>query len=112
MRATALFALFLGGAVLFGIGCNKEEPSGTPAPTAAPANADSTGVPECDQYFKEFRACAEKNPEHKASIEQTLTQMTAAFKAASQTPEGKAGLKTQCEGHLKMLPQSPFCAKK
>ncbi len=108
MRATALVALFLGSAVLFGIGCKKEEGSGAPAPAADP---DSTGVAECDDYFKQMKACYEAKPEVKAQMEQTMKQMREVFRATSQAPGGKEQLKTQCLDHIKLLGQNPMCKK-
>ncbi|MEZ4301349.1 MAG: acyl-CoA dehydrogenase family protein [Polyangiaceae bacterium] len=106
MRGTALVALLLGSALLFGAGC-KEESSG-----AAPAAADGTGVAECDQYMKELDACFAANPAAKTAMEATQKQMREAWKASAQTAEGKAMLKTQCAEHIKLLGQNPMCAKK
>jgi len=108
MRGTALVALLLGSAFLFGVGCKKEEGSGA-APAADP---DSTGVAECDEYFKQMNACFATNPAAKTSMEATMKQMREAFKAQVQAPGGKDALKTQCQEHIKLLGQNPLCAKK
>ena len=59
MRGTALVALLFGGAVLFGIGCKKDEPP--PAPAAAAS--DGIGVAECDDYIKKMNDCYSKTPQ-------------------------------------------------
>lgn len=83
MRNAAIVALFLSGAALFTIGCNKDEGSGAaPAPTAA-ADPDSTGVAECDDYFKQMKACYESNPAAKDSMEATMKQMREVFRATA-----------------------------
>lgn len=114
MRNAAIVALLLGSAALFGIGCNKDEGSGAaPAPTtAAAADPDSTGVAECDDYFKQMKACYESNPAAKASMEATMKQMREVFRSTAQAPGGKEQLKTQCLDHIKLLGQNPMCAKK
>lgn len=110
MRGTALVALLLGSAFLFGVGCgNKEEGSGAPAPAA---DSDSTGVAECDEYFKQMTACYTANPAAKAQMETTMKQMREVFKSTAQAPGGKEQLKTQCQEHIKLLGQNPLCAKK
>lgn len=111
MRGTALVALLFGSAVLFGIGCNKDEGS-APAPAAATADPDSTGVAECDDYFKQMKTCYDANPAAKAQMEQTMKQMREVFRATAQAPGGKDQLKTQCLDHIKLLGQNPMCAKK
>lgn len=113
MRGTALVALLLGSAFLFGVGCGSKEEAPSPAPTAAAAaDPDSTGVAECDDYFKQMKACAATNEAAKASMEATMKQMREVFKSQAQAPGGKEQLKTQCTEHIKLLGQNPLCAKK
>lgn len=110
MRGTALVALLLGSALMFGIGCKKDE---APASGSAPAaDPDSTGVQECDDYFKQMKDCFATNPQAKATMEGTMKQMREAFKATASAPGGKEQLKTQCLEHIKLLGQNPMCAKK
>lgn len=111
MRGTALFALFLGSALLVGIGCKNEEAPASGAPAAA-VDPDSTGVAECDDYFKQMKACFATNPAAKTAMEGTMTQMREAFRAQGANPGGKEALKTQCTEHIKLLGQNPLCAKK
>ncbi|MBK8257321.1 MAG: hypothetical protein IPK82_32185 [Polyangiaceae bacterium] len=106
MRASAFAVLLLGSAFLFGIGCKKDE-----AP-AASGDSDSTGVAECDEYFKQLNTCFAANPAAKAAMEGTQKQMKEAFKAQVAAPGGKDALKKQCEEHIKLLGQNPMCAKK
>ena len=111
MRGTALVALILGSALMFGIGCKKDE---APASGSAPAAADpdSTGVQECDDYFKQMKECFATNPQAKTAMEGTMKQMREAFRATAAAPGGKDQLKTQCLEHIKLLGQNPMCAKK
>ena len=112
MRGTGLFALLLGSALVFGIGCKKDE---APASGSAPApsfDPNSTGVAECDDYFKQMKACYDSNPAAKAAMEGTMKQMREAFRATSAAPGGKEQLKTQCLEHIKALGSNPMCAKK
>ena len=111
MRGTAFVALLLGSALLFGIGCNKDEASGSAAP-AATGDPDSTGVAECDDYFKQMKACFATNPAAKTAMEGTMGKMREAFRAQAANPGGKDTLKTQCLEHIKLLGQNPMCAKK
>jgi hypothetical protein len=110
MRATAVVALLISSAFVFGIGCKKDE---APASGSAPAaDPDSTGVAECDDYFKQMKDCFATNPAAKAAMEGTMTKMRETFKAQVQAPGGKEALKTQCQEHIKLLGQNPMCAKK
>lgn len=64
-----------------------------PAPEAAPAAADSIGVPECDEYVAKMTACmGTMDPAAKAAMESGFKMNVDAWKAASATPEGKEGL--------------------
>ena len=111
MRGTGLFALLLGSALVFGIGCKKDEaPASGSAPPAADPN--STGVAECDDYFKQMTDCYSSNPAAKAGMEATMTKMRETFRAQVQAPGGKEALKAQCLEHIKLLAQNPMCAKK
>lgn len=110
MRGSALVALFLGSALLVGIGCKKDE--GSAAAPAATGDPDSTGVQECDDYFKQMKDCFATNPAAKAAMEGTMTKMREAFRAQASAPGGKDALKTQCIDHIKLLGQNPMCAKK
>lgn len=111
MRGTALVALLFSSALMFGIGCgSKEAPASGSAPAAA--DPDSTGVAECDDYFKQMKACYDSNPAAKAAMEGTMKQMREAFRATSAAPGGKEQLKTQCLEHIKALGSNPMCAKK
>jgi curli biogenesis system outer membrane secretion channel CsgG len=75
-------------------------PAATTAPVAAPvATADSVGVVECDDYLKKYEACvASKVPDGvKATLQQSLAQTRAAWKAAAATDAGKQGLAVACK---------------
>ena len=61
--------------------------------------ADSVGVPECDDYLKKYEAClSAKVPDGvKATLQQSLAQTRAAWKAAAGTDAGKQGLGMACK---------------
>lgn len=107
MRGTALVALLFGGAVLFGIGCKKDEAAPTPAAAADP---NSTGVAECDSYLKQMTDCYASTPQAAAMAESTnkLREKLKADVAA----QGKDAVKTQCNEHISLLAKNPLCAKK
>jgi hypothetical protein len=110
MRGTALVAILFGSALMFGIGCKKDE---APASGSAPAaDPNSTGVQECDDYFKQMTDCYASQPAAKAGMEATMAKMRETFRAQVQAPGGKEALKTQCLEHIKLLAQNPMCAKK
>ena len=60
--------------------------------------ADSTGVPECDDYLSKYQACVDsKVPESaRATFKQSLDQTRAAWRSAITTPGGKNGLAAAC----------------
>ena len=101
MRGTGLFALLLGSALVFGIGCKKDE---APASGSAPAmDPNSTGVAECDDYIKQMSAC---DPAMAAAAPQLREKLRADGTA------DKEGTKKQCLEHIKLLAMNPKCAKK
>ena len=71
-------------------------PAATPAASAAVA--DSTGVPECDDYLSKYQACVDsKVPEAaRAALRQSLDQTRAAWRSAMTTPGGKNGMAAAC----------------
>jgi hypothetical protein len=73
-------------------------PATTTAPVAV-ASADSVGIPECDDYLSRYETCvSSKVPEAaKAGLQQSLTQMRTAWKAAAATDAGKQGLAQACK---------------
>jgi hypothetical protein len=109
MRGTALVVLAFGGAVLFGIGCGKDEAPPAPAATAA-ADPNSTGVAECDSYLKQMTDCYANTPQAAAMADSTnkLREKLKADVAA----QGKDAVKTQCNEHIALLAKNPLCAKK
>lgn len=103
MRGTAVFALLLGGALVLGIGCKKDE---APASGSAPApsfDPNSTGVAECDDYIKQMSAC---DPAMAAAAPALREKLRADATANKETT------KTQCLEHIKLLAMNPKCAKK
>lgn len=99
-------------------GCNKSEhPAKPAAPTTSPAAPTATapaasapattaaassggiGVAECDDYLTRYEACvSSKVPaEARAALEQSLTQMRDAWRAAAATDAGKQGLAAACK---------------
>jgi len=76
-------------------------PAATPpaaTPPASAAVADSTGVPECDDYLSKYQACVDsKVPEAaRAALRQSLDQTRAAWRSAMTTPGGKNGMAAAC----------------
>jgi len=106
MHTALKLGLVAAAAALLVTGCCKKEEKTEAAP--APSS-DSTGVAECDQYFAKMKACYEKNPAAKASMEQTMNTMREAFKQQAAMPGGKEQLKTQCQQHIQLLGQNPMC---
>lgn len=111
MRGSALVALLLSSACVFGIGCKDEAPaSGSPPPaTAAAADPNSTGVAECDAYLKQMLACYAGTPQE-ASIKQSTTALREKLKGDAATDKAKAT--ADCVEHSKLLEKNPACAKK
>lgn len=68
-------------------------------PAAAPATADSVGVPECDDYLSRYQACVDsKVPEAaRSALKQSLDQTRASWRAAMATPGGKEGMAAACK---------------
>jgi hypothetical protein len=81
-------------------------PIAPPAPSSR--GRQSTGVPECDDYFDALDACVSKNPAMRAAaaIEQSIETSRNAWKKAAETPAGRAGLKTGCAAAADALKQS------
>jgi hypothetical protein len=109
MRGTALVALLLGSALLVGIGCKKDEGSGSGAP-AASVDPNSTGVAECDTYLKSMTDCYAGTPQA-ATMEATMKQMREKFRG-DVANGGKDKLKAECLEHSALLTKNPACAKK
>jgi len=67
-------------------------------PPASATVADSTGVPECDDYLSKYQACVDsKVPEAaRATLRQSLDQTRAAWRSAMTTPGGKNGMAAAC----------------
>lgn len=105
MHSALKLGLAAAAAALLVTGCCKKEEKTEPAA----ASSDSTGVAECDQYFAKMKACYEKNPAAKASLEPTMNTMREAFKKQAAIPGGKEQLKTQCQQHIQLLGQNPMC---
>ena len=110
-------ALLASAIALMLAACQQQAPSTPAAQTAAPAQraatpatppaatppasaavADSTGVPECDDYLGKYQACVDsKVPEAaRAALRQSLEQTRAAWRSAVTTPGGKNGLAAAC----------------
>lgn len=106
MRFSALCVLAFGGAVLFGIGCKKEE---APAPPAA-GDPNSTGVAECDGYLKEMVDCYKGTPQEKQIMDST-NALREKLKGDIQA-KGKDTVKGECVQHSELLKKNPACAKK
>jgi hypothetical protein len=77
------------------------QPATQPAaqPVAVAATADSTGVPECDDYLNKYQACVDsKVPDSvRATFKQSLDQTRAAWRTAMATPAGKEGMAAACK---------------
>ena len=81
----------------------KEEPK-----AEAAAEADSVGVPECDEYLTKYEKCIKGNvPEtNRAAMEKGITQMRAAWRQAAQTEDGKQNLANACKSALDSAKQA------
>ncbi len=102
MRGTALVALLFGSALMFGIGCKKDEAA--PASGSAPAmDPNSTGVAECDDYIKQMSAC---DPAMAAGANMLREKLRADAQANKDKTKG------ECLEHTKLLAMNPKCAKK
>jgi hypothetical protein len=98
MRGTALVALLLGSAFLFGVGCGKEEASGTPAPAADP---NSTGVAECDDYLKQYKDCFAGTPQAQQTAD-AANALREKLKGDIQA-QGKDPIKAMCISQIEGL---------
>jgi hypothetical protein len=91
---------------------SPQPPATTVAPAATAALSDTAagefGVPECDSYFRKYKACLDtKVPESvKPMLKQTFDQTATAWRQAAATPQGKAGLASGCIQAEAMAKQS------
>jgi hypothetical protein len=104
MRGYALVAFALGGALMFGIGCKKDEA----APSAA-VDPNSTGVAECDAYLKAMNDCYAGTPQE-AQIKQSTSALREKLKADATANKDKT--KADCIEHQTLLAKNPVCTKK
>ena len=74
-------------------------PAVAPPATAATANAEGVGVADCDDYLARYEAClAGKVPDSvKPTLQQSLAQTRAAWKAAAATAAGRQELAAACQ---------------
>lgn len=119
MKTTVLTVLTMAAAALLLGGCGRDQappPAGTgeapaaPAQTAAPAQvaapapaAESTGVPECDEYFRQAELCFTHNVMMKARLEEGLPELRATLTRSAQTPENRERMASQCKAHTEVL---------
>jgi hypothetical protein len=79
------------------------------APTASASAAledDSTGLAECDEYIRLWRACY-KNPVDRARAETGFKYMTADYrKLAAGSPKERADTRAMCEESVKKFPHA------
>ncbi len=98
-----MIAALLGGLFVVGAGCSKDEKT-------ASSSAESTGVPECDDYVKKMDACLAKIPAAaKPAMEANFKSTRESFKTNGATAEGKAGLKATCKTLVDQLASNPAC---
>ena len=109
MRNVVLFFL-----VIAAVGCQSKSETAAPAahvPASAPAPAASTplapapgetageiGVAECDDYLRKWDTClaTKVTGEAHEQVKVALDATREAWKRATASPEGKAGLATAC----------------
>ena len=109
MRNVVLFFL-----VIAAVGCQSQSETAAPAahvPASAPAPAASTppapapgetageiGVAECDDYLRKWDTClaTKVTGEAHEQVKVALDATREAWKRATASPEGKAGLATAC----------------
>ena len=107
MKAPGRFLIAALLITAFGCGKKAETPASTEKAPAAPAPAgpvsvaggDSTGVPECDAYIKNYSTCLDsKVPEaSRAALRQAFDQTRETWKKAAADPNMKAALATGCK---------------
>lgn len=119
MKTTVLTVLTMATAALLLGGCGRDqapppattsEAPAAPAQTAAPAQvaapapaAESTGVPECDEYFRQAELCFAHNVMMKARLEEGLPELRATLTRSAQDTENRQRLAGQCVIHTETL---------
>lgn len=118
MKTTVLTVLTMAATALLLGGCGRDQapPAGTgeapapPAQTAAPAQvaapaaaAESTGIPECDEYFRQAELCFARNVMMKARLEEGLPELRATLIRSAQDTENRQRLAGQCAIHTETL---------
>jgi hypothetical protein len=102
MKRTTPLQILLAIVLVIGVllACKKKEEASTSS--AAPSSADSTGVPECDEYLNKYEACVkEKVPAvARPQIEQSIKTMRESYKQAAANPASKASLAQTCKQTL------------
>ncbi len=101
MRNVVLFFL-----VIAAVGCQAKNETAAPAAPVATAAASTPpaaapgeiGVAECDDYLRKWDAClaTKVTGEAHEQVKVALDATREAWKRATATPEGKAGLATAC----------------
>jgi hypothetical protein len=100
VRAVALAALAVAGAIAALSSC---KPKGTRA-----APAESTGVAECDDYAARYEACLERRgADEREEAEQSFAAQRSALKLNAGTPEDQRALAEQCKAALEAI--KPLC---
>jgi hypothetical protein len=101
MAKVMIALLVMSGALL--VGCKDDAKGGGDGKTGSAT--ESIGVPECDDYFKKFEECINKNPAMKASMGDTVKQNREAWKQVAAGP-GKDTLKTTCKAAADAIAQA------
>jgi hypothetical protein len=106
MMKLTVAVITMGGLLLLGAGCSKEEEK----KEGAAASGDSIGVAECDEYIAKYQKCIDKMPAAaKTTAEQGFKTQRDAWRTAASTPQGKEGLKTGCKMALDSLANNALC---
>jgi hypothetical protein len=84
--------------LLVAVGCGTKK---------EPPKVETTGVAECEAYFKANEACIAKSPGLKMALETAAKANREAWLKASATPAGKVSLKASCKDATEAL--KPTC---
>lgn len=107
MNKVMVALVMVGGLLLVGAGCSKEEGAKTTEGAAA-ASGDKIGIQECDDYIAKYGACIKKMPEAaRGPAEQGFKQMKDGWKQSAAA--SKDATKAACKTALDSLANNPMC---
>jgi cell division protein FtsN len=82
--------------------CKKKSSSSEGSSSSSTASADSTGIPECDEYLTKYQKCIDDKVPAVArpGMGQAIDKMRATYKQSAANPAAKAGLAMGCKQAL------------